>query len=69
MATSTYLIQLNWENGVGFEMKTQLNGGAIVTIISSDENNHYAANRKSIESICEVAFARMLKTIGDELEA
>ena len=40
MASSTRRIDITWENGVGFTVQTQLDGGAAVTVIDLDENGH-----------------------------
>lgn len=67
MATSKYTITLEWENGVGFQMKSQENAEGVVTVVKVDENAHYPDIRPDIDSICETYFAKTMKKVSDEM--
>lgn len=67
MPGQTYTLDLEWENNVEFKMTSQKNSDPKITVILSEENEHYSANRDSIEAICKGFFALVLKKIGDEM--
>lgn len=69
MAESEYEIRLSWENGVGFSMTSKLDGGDVINVISTDENNHIKEIWPSVEGICRLFFDKKIRTIGDEMKS
>ncbi len=64
---NTYSLDLEWENGVEFQLKSTKNQDTPIVIIKTEENEHYTVNRGNIEAICRSYFDLILKEIGDEM--
>lgn len=70
MAISTLTIQLKWENENIFQMLSQLDAGAVETILEMDENSHMPDVWDNyITGICTSYFKAKLAEIGAAMKA
>lgn len=70
MAEHVRLIKLTWENEVGFEMETKLDGDSYLTVTSMDENGYFANLwEKGVAFTCKEYFDSVIDTIGAEMKA
>lgn len=64
----TLKLQLEYENNVGFQMQSQLDGGTIEVAAKLDENTHFGTVWPHIKTACDAYFTKILENIGTELE-
>lgn len=67
MASSKYVITMEWENGKSLEMRSKKDADAAILIIRTEENNHFVDTRVQVEQICDTYFSRVVKAICDEM--
>ena len=61
-------VTFEWENNVGFQMKSKLNDEAVLTIQSMDENGHIRELWHHTQEACSDYIVIKLAQIGKEMK-